>query len=231
MPSVRVPLGPLWKFALGRASLPHITACAQWGLCFFLHPHLLPGQVRERLRAALERVATLEEQLAGAHQQVSACSPPSVPGLEAKAGSPFAPRLLEMLTAVSLSWLETAGRREAGTQEGLEHRRASLVSDSLCWDCALQVSALQQGAGLRDGVAEEEGTVELGLKRLWKVGYGSCIAGACLPPDRRRGPGLFSGAAAQSISGLLPISPSLFSFHTPSAEKSIVVFPCPLPGT
>lgn len=30
-----------------------------------------PGQVRERLRAALERVTTLEEQLAGAHQQVS----------------------------------------------------------------------------------------------------------------------------------------------------------------
>ncbi|XP_059533745.1 liprin-alpha-4 isoform X1 [Myotis daubentonii] len=65
----------------------------------FEHHKALDEKVRERLRAALERVATLEEQLAGAHQQVS---------------------------------------------------------------------ALQQGAGLRDGVAEEEGTVELGLKRLWK---------------------------------------------------------------
>uniref|UniRef100_A0A2K6FIS9 PTPRF interacting protein alpha 4 n=1 Tax=Propithecus coquereli TaxID=379532 RepID=A0A2K6FIS9_PROCO len=35
-------------------------------------------------------------------------------------------------------------------------------------DCALQVSALQQGAGVRDGAAEEEGTAELGPKRLWK---------------------------------------------------------------
>ncbi|XP_014388919.1 PREDICTED: liprin-alpha-4 isoform X4 [Myotis brandtii] len=65
----------------------------------FEHHKALDEKVRERLRAALERVTTLEEQLAGAHQQVS---------------------------------------------------------------------ALQQGAGLRDGVAEEEGTVELGLKRLWK---------------------------------------------------------------
>lgn len=38
--------------------------------------------------------------------------------------------------------------------------------------CALQVSALQQGAGVLDGAAEEEGTVELGPKRLWKVGHG-----------------------------------------------------------
>ncbi|XP_070257128.1 liprin-alpha-4 isoform X3 [Myotis yumanensis] len=65
----------------------------------FEHHKALDEKVRERLRAALERVTTLEEQLAGAHQQVS---------------------------------------------------------------------ALQQGAGLRDGVAEEEGTVELGLKRVWK---------------------------------------------------------------
>lgn len=37
--------------------------------------------------------------------------------------------------------------------------------------CALQVSALQQGAGVQDGVAQEEGTVELGSKTLWKVGH------------------------------------------------------------
>lgn len=34
-------------------------------------PHVCPCQVRERLRAALERVGTLEEELAGAHRQVS----------------------------------------------------------------------------------------------------------------------------------------------------------------
>ncbi|XP_025711117.1 liprin-alpha-4 isoform X1 [Callorhinus ursinus] len=65
----------------------------------FEHHKALDEKVRERLRAALERVTTLEEQLAGAHQQVS---------------------------------------------------------------------ALQQGAGVLEGVAEEEGTVELGTKRLWK---------------------------------------------------------------
>ncbi|CAO2636972.1 PPFIA4 [Lemmus lemmus] len=65
----------------------------------FEHHKALDEKVRERLRAALERVTTLEEQLAGAHQQVS---------------------------------------------------------------------ALQQGAGVRDGVAEEEGAMELGSKRLWK---------------------------------------------------------------
>ncbi|XP_013377957.1 PREDICTED: liprin-alpha-4 isoform X3 [Chinchilla lanigera] len=69
----------------------------------FEHHKALDEKVRERLRAALERVTTLEEQLAGAHQQVS---------------------------------------------------------------------ALQQGAGVRDGVAEEEGTVELGPKRLWKEDMG-----------------------------------------------------------
>ncbi|KAL1775056.1 liprin-alpha-4 isoform X1 [Sigmodon hispidus] len=65
----------------------------------FEHHKALDEKVRERLRAALERVTTLEEQLAGAHQQVS---------------------------------------------------------------------ALQQGAGVRDGVPEEEGTMELGPKHLWK---------------------------------------------------------------
>lgn len=69
----------------------------------FEHHKALDEKVRERLRAALERVTTLEEQLAGAHQQVS---------------------------------------------------------------------ALQQGAGVRDGAAEEEGTMELGPKCLWKVGHG-----------------------------------------------------------
>ncbi|MBV98318.1 Liprin-alpha-4, partial [Eschrichtius robustus] len=66
----------------------------------FEHHKALDEKVRERLRVALERVTTLEEQLAGAHQQVS---------------------------------------------------------------------ALQQEAGVQDGVAEEEGTVELGPKCLWKV--------------------------------------------------------------
>ncbi|XP_054940129.1 liprin-alpha-4 isoform X7 [Physeter macrocephalus] len=65
----------------------------------FEHHKALDEKVRERLRVALERVTTLEEQLAGAHQQVS---------------------------------------------------------------------ALQQEAGVQDGVAEEEGTVELGPKCLWK---------------------------------------------------------------
>ncbi|XP_059866554.1 liprin-alpha-4 isoform X7 [Delphinus delphis] len=65
----------------------------------FVHHKALDEKVRERLRVALERVTTLEEQLAGAHQQVS---------------------------------------------------------------------ALQQEAGVQDGVAEEEGTVEQGPKCLWK---------------------------------------------------------------
>lgn len=47
--------------------------------------------------------------------------------------------------------------------------------------CALQVSALQQGTGLRDGVSEEEGTMELGPKRLWKVGYPELQGGSQLP--------------------------------------------------
>ncbi|XP_062067252.1 liprin-alpha-4 isoform X9 [Lepus europaeus] len=69
----------------------------------FEHHKALDEKVRERLRAALERVTTLEEQLAGAHQQVS---------------------------------------------------------------------ALQQGAGVRDGAAEEEGMADMGPKRLWKDGVG-----------------------------------------------------------
>lgn len=57
-----------------------------------------------------------------------------------------------------------------------------LLFDLLPWACALQVSALQQGAGVRDGAAEEEGTVELGPKRLWKVGHGElCSRGHVLP--------------------------------------------------
>ncbi|KAM8815954.1 liprin-alpha-4 [Rhynchonycteris naso] len=69
----------------------------------FEHHKALDEKVRERLRTALERVSTLEEQLAGAHQQLS---------------------------------------------------------------------ALQQGAGVRDGVAEEDGTMELALKHLWKDNVG-----------------------------------------------------------
>lgn len=69
----------------------------------FEHHKALDEKVRERLRAALERVTTLEEQLVCAHQQVS---------------------------------------------------------------------SLQQGSGVRDGVAEDEGTVELGPKSLWKEDSG-----------------------------------------------------------
>ncbi|XFG08069.1 PREDICTED: liprin-alpha-4 [Capra hircus] len=69
----------------------------------FEHHKALDEKVRERLRAALERVTTLEEQLVCAHQQVS---------------------------------------------------------------------SLQQGSGVRDGVAEDEGTVELGPKGLWKEDSG-----------------------------------------------------------
>lgn len=76
------------------------------------------------------------------------------------------------------------------------------LSHSPPWGCALQVSALQQGAGVQDGVAEEEGTVELGPKRLWKVG-----------PGEARGPQAGGGALPRvgevSLSQcLLPVPPS-----------------------
>lgn len=49
--------------------------------------------------------------------------------------------------------------------------------------CVLQVSALQQGAGVRDGVAaEEEGTMELGPKRMWKVGNGELFSRGLYSP-------------------------------------------------
>lgn len=105
--------------------------------------------MRERLRAALERVTTLEEQLAGAHQQVSACSPSMYLSWKPRLAQPLPIGFLWMLTAVSLSWLETAGRREAGDPEGSGAGRGSLVSDSLCW--AVPYSCLpcsrEQGSG------------------------------------------------------------------------------------
>lgn len=66
-----------------------------------------------------------------------------------------------------------------GDLEGLE---GSLLFDSP------QVSSLQQGSGVRDGVAEEEGTVELGSKGLWKVGHGELHRGGTSYPRRGVGP-------------------------------------------
>lgn len=79
--------------------------------------------------------------------------------------------------------------------------------------CVLQVSALQQGAGVRDGVAaEEEGTMELGPKRMWKVGNGELFSRdrsgrLCLPR--------FSRILPAFDLGLSVISPLLFPLLTP----------------
>lgn len=129
---------------------------------FSISPYL--GQVRERLRAALERVTTLEEQLVCAHQQVSYL--PSF-HLEAMAGlhlfpTPVLIRLFAPVLAGDCLLTGGISLLEVRDLEGLE---GSLLFDSL------QVSSLQQGSGVRDGVAEDEGTVELGPKGLWKVGH------------------------------------------------------------
>lgn len=64
--------------SLTRQTKPALPQPEFWGIALFptsLSLSAYPGQVRERLRAALERVTTLEEQLAGAHQQVSCTVP------------------------------------------------------------------------------------------------------------------------------------------------------------
>lgn len=74
-----------------------------------------------------------------------------------------------------------------GDLEGLE---GSLLFDSL------KVSSLQQGSGVRDGVAEEEGTVELGPKGLWKVGHGELHRGGMSYPRWGVGPAQLSCSRA-----------------------------------
>lgn len=80
-------------------------------------------------------------------------------------------------------------------------------------DCALQVSALQQEAGVQDGVAKEEGTVELGPKCLWKVGHGELHRGDVSYPGQEVGALPSLSAVEQLLElnlELSPMVPSLF---------------------
>lgn len=94
------------------------------------------------------------------------------------------------------------------------------------------MSALQQGAGVQDGVAEEEGTVELGLKRLWKVGHESCIVGDMSSPGQEvvPHPALFSRATAQLKFGASSNFPTSLSFfpHPICREIYRILFSCPV---
>lgn len=63
------------------------------------------------------------------------------------------------------------------------------------WQVVLSVThcpggcALQQGAGVQDGMAGDEGTVQLGPKRLWKVGLGEPQSrGHAFPETGAEGP-------------------------------------------
>ncbi|XP_036133552.1 liprin-alpha-4 isoform X1 [Molossus molossus] len=84
----------------------------------FEHHKALDEKVRERLRAALERVTTLEEQLAGAHQQVSALQQ-GAGGQDGAAEEGTAPLGLKRL------WKDDAGRLQE-LQELLEKQNFEL---------------------------------------------------------------------------------------------------------
>lgn len=71
--------------------------------------------------------------------------------------------------------------RSWGTQKDLEYVKRVSCLLLMC----PQVSALQQGSGVRDGAAEEEGTTDMGPKRLWKVGAGKCPKGTHSPQECR----------------------------------------------